>query len=598
MKRKDFLRISTGLPFILYSGIGCKNMSDTRLFPVAHAFPPRAERPYPSGVWLEAVKQAGYSHVILMNNPFHDFRLVDIWSFTTGPHAGRLQTWIEKMSEMVSQYNLKLSMILWEPRMPVPGPQSQLPPHWTRIEDPPKRWERWIIKINSVPEAREWMLNGFKMILEKAPSLDTFILGTNDNQVIWELESETNSPAILMAEFYRDLYNNCRQIRPSTIIPYSWNWDITYNEPIFSSLPAGTPIVTRIERGTMYTPDILHPEWSGIVQDMAMGPDTLGNEFEEALNMRKNYNTQLITMISLSGMFEGWDIPYIPAIGQMLSKFDKMREQKVTGWVDYDCGGIHEGLMTDLVKVVQSHPKASKQEWQRLIATNRYGEDAVSNAISAWNNFDHGIKAYPAVVGFPPPGRTEFNLIAFILGHVPMMPFFQELIFLADNYERLTAYSRDPHYWLHSDALPVFLTLIKKAVPFAEKGFQHYKNILQKTSLTETCRKNAQKDTDIAELAMLSWQSVENFFEWAAAVKGIDTERDLSGILQSEIGVTSRYRELALRPELQVGNMTWLTSGEIRNIANSVNPDNDTDRKNKGQDWYQWKIDHLRRQLP
>ncbi len=591
MKRKDFLRISAALPFMLYSGFGCKNLTDKRLFPFAYAFPPRAERPYPSDSWLEAIKQAGYSHVILMNNPFSVFSLVDIWNFTVGPDASRLQSWLEKMSQLVARYNLKLSMELWEPRMPKPGPQSKLPSHWTCSSK-----EQWLIKINTVPEAREWMLNGFKMILEKAPSLDTFIIGANDNGVIWERENKTESPATLMADFYRDLHDTYQQVRPTIIIPYSWNWNIDYNKPIFSSLPAGTPIVTRMERGVIYTPDKSHPEWSGSVQDMAMGPGTLGPEFMEALHCRKTYGTKLITMITLSGMFEGgWDVPYIPAIGQMLSKFNRMREQQVVGWVDYDCGGVHEGLMTDLVKVVQHNPNTPEEEWKQILAVTRYGSNAVSNAIAAWSDFDKGIGIFPSVLNFPPPVRGGFSLNSFILGYVPMMPFFKELALIAD--ERRPNYSRDPHQWLYRDALPVFRTLISKAVTYAEHGFSHYEKILQMASSTPYM-KNAQKDTAIAELAMLSWRSVKNFFDWAAAVQGVDQRIDLSRVLRSEIGLTTRYRELALRPELQVGNMTWNTSGEVRRIMNSVNPGNDNDRIKKGQDFYQWKIDHLRGQIP
>lgn len=599
MKRKDFLRVSAALPFMLYSGFGYKNLTDKRLFPnltdkrlfpFAYAFPPRAERPYPSDSWLEAIKQAGYSHVILANNPFSVFSLVDIWNFTVGPDASRLQSWLEEMSKLVSAHNLKLSMALWEPRMPTPGPQSKLPSHWTSSSK-----GHWLIKINTVPEAREWMLNGFKMILEKAPSLDTFVLGANDNGVIWEREHETESLPTLMADFYRDLHDTCQQVRPTIIIPYSWNWHTDYNEPIFSRLPAGTPIVTRMERGSIYTPDKSHPEWSGTVQDMSMGSDALGTEFMEALHCRKTYGTKLITMITLSGMFEGWDVPYIPAIGKMLSKFNRMREQQVVSWVDYDCGGVHEGLMTDLVKVVQHNPDTPEEEWKQILAATRYGSNAVSTAIAAWSDFDRGISIYPSVLKFPPPGRGEFNLGSFVLGYVPMMPFFKELALIAD--ERRPTYVRDPHYWLHKDALPVFRTLISKAVEHAEHGFGHYEKTLQMASSTPYM-KNAQKDIAIAELAMLSWRSVKNFFDWAAAVQGVDQGIDLSRVLRSEIEVTARYRELALRPELQVGNMTWNTAGEVRGIMYKVNPGYDNDRIKKGQDYYQWKIDHLRGQIP
>jgi len=49
-----------------------------------------------------------------------------------------------------------------------------------------------------------------------------------------------------------------------------------------------------------------------------------------------------------------------------------MREAGVKGWVDYDCGEIHESLMLDLVSVVQHNPSASAQDWLHLLAEAGY----------------------------------------------------------------------------------------------------------------------------------------------------------------------------------------------------------------------------------
>ena len=63
-------------------------------------------------------------------------------------------------------------------------------------------------------------------------------------------------------------------------------------------------------------------------------------------------------------------------------------------------------------------------------------------------------------------------------------------------------------------------------------------------------------------LTVLSWQSVANFFAWAAAVQG-DKSVPLATVLQNEIEATRRYRELQIRPELEVGNLMWAWQREL-----------------------------------
>jgi hypothetical protein len=106
-----------------------------------------------------------------------------------------------------------------------------------------------------------------------------------------------------------------------------------------------------MERTASYTPDPAHPEWSGHVFDESVGCDALGPDFARAKKTADSYRGPVYVMPTLSGMFEGWELPYVPAAGQMAKKLDRMRREKVAGWVDYDCGGIHKGLMLDLVRV-------------------------------------------------------------------------------------------------------------------------------------------------------------------------------------------------------------------------------------------------------
>jgi hypothetical protein len=110
-------------------------------------------------------------------------------------------------------------------------------------------------------------------------------------------------------------------------------------------------------------------------------------------------------------------------------------------------------------------------------------------------------------------------------------------------------------------------------------------------------------------MVLLNWRSVANFFAWAAAHYG-DESVDLPSVLRDEIETTRRFRELAIRPELGYGNMTWHPE---RCVAMSV-PQASADLWRQVEinrcvawknqpcieqvgDLWNWKIAHLEKQL-
>ena len=101
---------------------------------------------------------------------------------------------------------------------------------------------------------------------------------------------------------------------------------------------------------------------------------------------------------------------------------------------------------------------------------------------------------------------------------------------------------------------------LAKALQFARQGKAAFDRLAD--AVLPALRANAQFDSMVAELTVLSWQSALNFFQWGAAVQG-DKSVQVPAILRDEIALTRRYRELQSHPELEIGNMTGFPQLEV-----------------------------------
>jgi hypothetical protein len=281
-----------------------------------------------------------------------------------------------------------------------------------------------------------------------------------------------------------------------------------------------------------------------------------------------------------------------------------MRKEGVKGWVDYDCGGIHEGLMLDLVSVVQHNPKASVKDWLHLLAVKRYqSPQAVEGALAAWKAFDRAVEFFPAILDFKsiPSYSGRFGIA---MGLVPMMPFLPERARQAKDFEQ-EYFWFDPHNFLGHEALPAMRHCMSRALEFGQKGLDLSRIVTAQAS-SQSCS-NAKFDETMATLTVLAWQSIANFFTWAAGVQG-DRSVSLETVIRNEIEVTRQYRELQIRPELEVGNMMWAWQRELaRSIPQAATDTYNCSKLTKDAvtrpfprlagDYYAWKIAGLEEQL-
>lgn len=579
-----------------------------RTFRFAAAMQPRVEQIFPSKRWLEAISHAGYTHLFLQVDPFvHQeenpdnksglgLSLISVFDMTDGPVSHSYQSWLGAVSETVSQYGLKLGMELWEPHLP-PYARRVMPADWIGPAPHNKSGDYTPLCV-SQPAARAWLLRGFQKVLECAPEMNTFALGTNDNdsELCNERCPRCGGSVSIQERFsslYRDIDSACRQVRSDfELIPYDWEWPDSYFDVTLSKLPKATLLLTRLERFALVTPDPAQPQWHGHVYDQSLGCDQVGPGFRRAQTAATSRGDNVLVMSTLSGMFEGWQLPYVPAAGQIAKKFDRMRTEKCDGWVDYDCGGIHEGLVLDLVDVVQHNAQSSVEEWLRLLATRRYGNaKSVGVALDCWQAFDAGVQVFPAVLDFESIDNFS-GRFGVAVGLLPMHPFIKERAEEARD-ARSEHLWFDPHNFLTREALPAVRHCMKQSLLFARRGWTHSQRLLSQTPASH--RANADFDTTMAELTCLYWQSIANFYEWAAFVQG-DKSVPIIGVLRSEIELVQRYRDLERRPELQIGNMTWIWETEVaRSLRLEISAS--TRQFAESFDFYGWKLFSLQQQL-
>lgn len=603
------------------SGATQKSMDDPRdtprLFPFAAAQPPHTEYLFPSDQWLAAISRAEYTHVFLQVDPFYHpeadlstededaYWLLQLYSMVYGPTARGYQAWLGAVSDAVSKHGLKLGMELWEPQLSKYA-QQVLPAEWkgpvvTREGDQPL--------CVSQPAAREWFLNSFQTLLRCAPAMNALTLGTIDNRAkLCDSRCPRCSAKELnvrFSELYRDIARACIEVRPNfAFIPYDWEWPDNYFDITMKALPRETPILTRLEKDAVYTPDPAHPEWSGHVEDQSVACDQLGPGFAKAKTAASAYGGSTLAMFTLSGMFEGWELPYVPCAGKIAQKFSRMRESGVKGWVDYDCGGIHEGLMLDLIEVVQHNPRASVDRWLQSLAEKRYhAPKAVEGALATWQAFDRAVEFLPVVLDFKSI-RSYSGRFGIAMGLVPMMPFLPERARQAKDFEQ-EYFWFDPHNFLTPEALPAMRHCMSRALEAGHKGLELSRGVTPQASPQSL--KDAKFDEAMATITVLAWQSISNFFAWAAGVQG-DKSVPLTQVIREEIEVTHRYRELQIRPELEVGNMMWSWQRELARCIPQAATDTYNCSKLSSQpvsrpypqlagDYYAWKIAGLEEQL-
>lgn len=200
--------------------------------------------------------------------------------------------------------------------------------------------------------------------------------------------------------------------------------------------------MTRMERGGHYTPAPSHPEWSGTVSDVGLAYEEIGQEFKDTLRIMQEHEGEIVVMPTLAGMFEGYHLPYVPALGLIANKVELMRQAGVKGWVDFDCGGIHQGLILDLVGVVQNNPSATVKERLERLAEQRYGAALVAEALSIWRIFDDAVKKLPTLLDVS--DVSDFaGRFGMATGLLPWHPFLPERII--GKYAGLPIFHFDPH---------------------------------------------------------------------------------------------------------------------------------------------------------
>ena len=562
-----------------------------RTFKFAAAMPPRAEAMFHTSSWLKAIHHAKYTHVCLQNDPFFHpemdlrdngesiWRHLSLFDMTTGPRQRSYLEWLSTISERAGNNGLRLAMEVWEPRLTRYARYS-LPQDWQG----PELSGGWVKPLCvSNPEAREWLLKGFQTILQSAPLLDTLILGINDNGAhLCGRECprcRDESPIERLGKLYADIESACLQNRPDfKVFPYAWGWDEAYYQGIISKVKKGSTIVTRMERGAHYTPDPTHPEWSGTVYDVGLACEEIGQEFKDTLRIMQEHEGEIVVMPTLAGMFEGYHLPYVPALGLVANKAELMRQAGVKGWLDFDCGGIHQGVILDLVSVVQNNPSASVEEWLKSLAEQRYGTSLVARALSIWSIFDDAVRKLPTLLHISdvPDFAGRFGMAS---GLLPWHPFLPERII--GKYAGLNIFHFDPHCFATENALPPVRHCMRRVLSAVDGVLQRFDELFDQAE-PGTARKNADLDRAIAELTLLNWQSVFNFFEWAASLRG-DASVDRKAVLQNEIETTNRFRQLAARADIDMGNMTWHPE---RCIAMSV-------PQATGDIWRAVEVDHI-----
>lgn len=531
------------------------------------AMPPRYVQGWPTDRWLDAVATAGYSHVILQSDPFWRpeadrrdedyFQHLSLYEMSLGPRAACYRQWLRDIGHRVAGRGLALALQLWEPKLNRHARRC-LPDDWKGVESP-GGWSRPLCLGH--PDAREWFVGAFPALIREVPQLDAFVLGIEDCGAVLcgsdcprcGKEPKSERKAALYAEIEAACADSGQRIR---VIPYDWFWAEADYEAVFSRLSHGALAVTRLDRGASYQAHPDHPEWSTPVFDMSMGCQTDGTSLARAKKATGCREGGFLVMLTLSGMHESLHVPYVPCADLAADKFARLRSHGAKGWMDFDAGGIQEGLMLDLVRVVQHHPRKTRESWLDRLALERCGTDtAAALARRIWTLFSEAVGALPHVLAIPerPNWGGESS---HILSMLPMLPFLPERLDEAWN-SKEPFFQCDPLRFLTPHSIVPVRTCLARALPVAREALALYGELIPLAA--EEKRSELRLEAKIAELSLLGWESCGNFFEWAAALTKSEPAASLEGALRRELALVTRHRELSQDPEVAFGNaiLAW-----------------------------------------
>jgi hypothetical protein len=468
--------------------------------------------PYPDGL-LRQLSQLGVNgvwlHVVLR-------QLVPPSAFTE--FKAGYETRIANLSKMVKRarrYGIAIYLYINEPRaMPASFFEGRENIRGAQEGD-------HYALCTSTEEVRQWIEDSLKHVFQQVPGLGgVFTITASENLTNCYSHSRNaggcprcskRSGPKVIAELNKSIATGVWAGNPNAkVIVWDWGWpdgtpvgwgNPNWSERIIELLPDNVYLMSVSEWGK----PIIRGGIAGAVGEYSMSTIGPGPRALKHWALAKKRGLKTVAKMQVNCTWELSAVPYLPVMNLVAQHCENLSKVGVDGlMLSWSVGGYPSPNL-EVVRQFQEKPAPTIQDALRRVAQNRYGEEAVADAMAAWSQFSGAFSKYPFDAGYLYRGPTQCGPANLLYPeptgyHATMVGF---------PYD-------DVEGWRGRYPAEVLASQFEKMAVGWKAGLADYKEILGKTG-TPAEHANAKGDLRVAEAAGLHFDSVANQIQFVLA---------------------------------------------------------------------------------
>jgi hypothetical protein len=238
-------------------------------------------------------------------------------------------------------------------------------------------------------------------LMERFPGIAGLKVACEDNAA-WICDEESpfangTTRARHTANMYRAVLSGIRRHSPDAkLLIYPWIWAEGAGEEVYKLLKDDYFIMSKLESGSHQDlgPGMpTHP-----IMDASIVSERPGDIF--SFWKERVGTSRIFDMVPVGAGIDDFFLNYPPYPGRVFRRLKFLKEQGVRGFLDFECGGHHEGSCEEAVALFQQTSEADQEQFLNRLAAGMTGNEAAARlAVAGWNAFDKGFGFIPMGLG-------------------------------------------------------------------------------------------------------------------------------------------------------------------------------------------------------
>jgi len=386
------------------------------------------------------------------------------------------------------------------------------------------------------------------------PQVKGLKVAIEDNECYICDASCPNSKGTEIAEHAANLLETIQQAmlhvrKDAHFLLYPWFWQESFKQAVLSRLTGEYFVVTKMEMNSRQ--DIEKNIPGDRLWDCSIITDQPGPDFLEWV--KRVGADHIINMTPTGTNIDDFFLANPPFPGRLYRYFKNLQANGVDKFLDFECGGHHQGANEEAVALFNENPNLSETEFLEEIAKRMFhNKKARDFAIKGWQSFDKGFACLP--IGISDNGCWG-NSMSGRLG-------FAWAMCIATPFERSCFGEKDQMHKIHYfSPYNFFTTLLSDRLSF------HFNNVLKYfedsyRNLSIADELEGSSEVSQVELAAVHGQvlSVQSALNWCAAAKFAEKSSRpniYEDIIRKELKLTEEMKNLTNKYPWLWSNNCW-----------------------------------------